>query len=109
VDVLVAATYSDDGSLGTACSSLAMRLREQNGVVSLSSLSLGPCLLLGRLQSPFDSASNDPVRFYRSTTGSPSQVAVAKATEPREPELRRSVLIYECIVEELINRIPPSD
>jgi hypothetical protein len=34
VDVLVAATYSDDGSLGTACSSLAMRLREQNGVVS---------------------------------------------------------------------------
>lgn len=41
MDVLVAATYSDDGSLGTACSSLAMRLREQNGVVSLHLSRLG--------------------------------------------------------------------
>ena len=109
MDVLVAATYSDDGSLGTACSSLAMRLRELNGVVGLSSLSIGLCLLLGRLQSPFDSASNDPVRFYRSTTGSPSQVAVAKATEPRGPELRGSVPLPVSIEAELINRIPPSD
>jgi hypothetical protein len=30
----VAATYSDDGSLATACAGLGMRLREQNGIVS---------------------------------------------------------------------------
>ena len=109
MDVLVAATYSDDGSLGTACSSLAMRLREQNGVVSLSSLSLGPCLLLGRLQSPFDFASDDSVRVYRPTTGAPCEVAIAKATEPRGPELRGSVLMSESYEEKLISRIPPSN
>ena len=33
VDVLVAATYSDDGSLNDICRSLSLRLRETNGVV----------------------------------------------------------------------------
>jgi len=109
VDVLVAATYSDDGSLGTACSSLAMRLRELNGVVGLSSLSIGLCLLLGRLQSPFDFASNDPVRFYRPTTGAPGEVAVTKVAELGRSELRGSVPLPVSIEAELINRIPPSD
>ena len=87
MDVLVAATYSDDGSLGTACSSLAMRLREQNGVVSFIIFSPWLCLQTGRIQGSPDSASDDPVWIYRSATGSPSEVAVVKVAEPRGPEL----------------------
>ena len=110
VDVLVAATYSDDGSLGTACSSLAMRLREQNGVVSFLISSLWLRLCVGRIQSSPDTPSDDPVRIYRSATGPPSEVAVVKVAEPRGPELRGSVDdMSKSMEEELINRIPPSD
>jgi hypothetical protein len=94
VDVLVAATYSDDGSLGTACSSLAMRLREQNGVVSLP-FSFGLRLHLGRVQSSLDTSSDDPVWIYRSAIRTPSEVAVAKATESWGPAFRRSVEMSE--------------
>jgi len=109
VDVLVAATYSDDGSLGTACSSLAMRLREQNGVVCSFIPSLWLCLFLGCIQGSLDSASDDPIWIYRSATGSPSKVAVSEVAEPRGPELRGSVVMSESMEDELINRIPPSD
>ena len=87
MDVLVAATYSDDGSLGTACSSLAMRLREQNGVVSSLNQYLWLRLHEGCVQGSLDTPSNDPVRVNRSATGSLSEVAVAKATESWRPEL----------------------
>jgi hypothetical protein len=67
VDVLVAATYSDDGSLNTACAALAMRLREQNGVVSVQhSHTRARANQSGRVQGSLDPASDDPVRIDRS-------------------------------------------
>jgi len=85
VDVLVAATYSDDGSLGTACSSLAMRLREQNGVVSSLNQHLSLRSHLGRIQGSLDAPSDDSVRIHRPATRSPSEVAVVTATKSWRP------------------------